>query len=396
MNRRVVGRRSSGGAFIMLVILAVLGVLLWRGYVAIFHTSAVVQEGALGNQYTAEAIIVRNETRQDADSVTRILYYADEGSLVYKSNKIAEIYSSGYSQTEVNKLETVRTQIKDYHLSVLLTGYVDPQLDRLDAEIMTRTREIRKIVQGLSEGNLLNLRRQLQAAMTARQTYLRQKYPNDQRLTALYSDETSQKKKIESWTIAYVADHQCIVSFYTDGYEDMLSGRTVEDLTPADVRRVLDGIAPEKSVVQRARTPVFRTIEQRGFYVVLLSNDKNWNPVNGQPYKLQLEGFDDTVYDATVSSSTRTGGDLIVRLYVDADVRPVISVRTIRVNVGEQYANALQVPSDSLYSQGGQMGVVTVDKLFIPVTVLANDSRYATIQPITAGALRVGQKVKRF
>ena len=39
----------------------------------------------------------------------------------------------------------------------------------------------------------------------------------------LYKVENDQLKKIESWTTTYTASEDCLVSFYTDGYENTAS-----------------------------------------------------------------------------------------------------------------------------------------------------------------------------
>ena len=54
----------------------------------------------------------------------------------------------------------------------------------------------------------------------------------------------------------------------------------------------------------------------------------------------------------------------------------------------------LSVSVDALYNDGGQMGVWLYDSpegTFIPVDVLSTDGNVALIQPVTEGALQLGQ-----
>jgi hypothetical protein len=92
------------------------------------------------------------------------------------------------------------------------------------------------------------------------------------------------------------------------------------------------------------------------------------------------------------------GGDLIVRLKVDADVRPVLNLRVVRAVAGELYVEGMQIPMNALYQQEGQMGVVIAEQggYFVPVNVLSSNSRTAIVEPVKAGGLRVGQKVRLF
>ena len=164
-------------------------------------------------------------------------------------------------------------------------------------------------------------------------------------------------------------------------------------------KRLTDQILlPEQTSAQRGRTPVFRKVRAGGWYLLLLSEDKNWNPVVGQSYKVELEGFDDQVVDATVTSFARSGGELLVRMSVSSDVRVVLNVRTANAQVGELYVSGLKVPLNALRQQNGQMGIVLTDDggRFVPVTVIMQDNSYAVIQPLQAGALMEKQKIRVF
>ena len=124
-------------------------------------------------------------------------------------------------RTEINKLENYRSAIQQYHKEQVMKNYVDAQLEKLDLQVDTLALEVRTLVQGQGVGSLNNLEKQLTNAINARQNYLRQKYPDDQTLSSLYDEESRQLKKIESWTTTYDAKEECIVSFYTDGYESV-------------------------------------------------------------------------------------------------------------------------------------------------------------------------------
>lgn len=395
-------RRKRRIAFRFYVLLFVaLCVFLYAVYTAVsglFVKTAVITSGNMGNQYRASAVIVRNETLTTAEGLTSIAYFADEGEVVYKGNKIAEIYSTGYSQTDMNKLLNIRSQIKAYHKTLQASSYTDLQLERMNNGVLTLASDVRRIVQQDSSGNLLNLSRQLDSAMENRQNYLRNKYLNDQNLESLYAQESSLLKKIASWTVTYIADSDCIVSFYTDGYENALPFDTADDIPSADIHRVLNGEDPVSTAAERGRTPVFRTVQNTGWYLMLLTNDKNWNPVAGQTYKVQLDGFDGTVFDGTVTSFARSGSELLVRMYVSSSVRNVLNLRTAQAQVGELYVSGLQVPLNALRQQNGQVGVVLTDGagIFVPVQVVMQDNENAVIVPQSVGALAEGQKVRLF
>lgn len=130
----------------------------------------------------------------------------------------------------------------------------------------------------------------------------------------------------------------------------------------------------------------------------MLVRDSNWNPIEGQTYKLVLEQFSDTVVDAQVLSFTRSGGELLLRLAVMGDVRDVLYMRTCTAKLGE-YVDCLKVPQKALYEKNGTPGVVLVteeNQVFVSVKVLSQEGGQAYITPVQTGTLSQGQTVRLF
>lgn len=133
-----------------------------------------------------------------------------------------------------------------------------------------------------TSGNMLNQEKLLDAAITARQQYLKEKYNTDQRLSRLYDDEQAQVQRITSWTKSYIATQESIVSFYSDGYEYGLNMSTYESFIPSDVRKMYNGQKPELTTAQKGKTTIYRTVQDGHWAVLMLVKDSNWTPVDGQ------------------------------------------------------------------------------------------------------------------
>ncbi|GHU71298.1 hypothetical protein AGMMS49992_05070 [Clostridia bacterium] len=387
------------GGVALLLVFALAGVLVWQLNATVFKRTAIVTAGETGHTYPVDTIVIRNEQLYDTDNTAGLKYIADDGALVARGTQIAQVYSSGYNQTDISNINKLMDTVKTYYQKLLSeSSYPDTRLAALDGAVETLVAQMRRTTQASGSASLLSLKRQLERAMTERQNYLKQKFPNDTTLNRYAEDEKPLRKRVESWTMTYIADRQAIVSFYPDGYERMLSGGTVEELSPAAARGVLNGAPPEQTAAERARTNVYKLVEPRGFYVAALTTDKNWKPQPDEAFKLVLEGLDDTVYDARVTTTTRTGGELLVRFYVDADVTPVLDYRRAKATVGELAVRGLLVPADALHTQDGQIGVVldTNPGVFIPVNVLTNDAKEAIVRPVESGALAEGYRIRRF
>ena len=390
-------------ALAVVLILAALGFgawYLWRANTA-GSTTAIVQGDSLGNYYSGTLVIARNETLYETENKTRIYFLAQEGSHVSRQSVICKVYSSGYNQTEISRLQTYREEIQNYHVNQVMSTYVDAVLDSENEEISSLALQVRTLVQGRGVGSLSNLETQLTSALDSRKSYLRQKYPDDQTLSELYKVESDQLKKIESWTTTYTAKEDCLVSFYTDGYENAVNASTYQAMSPSDVRSVIRGAAPEQSIVSRGSDPLFRTVIEDEWYALFLCTDRDWNPVVGEAYQMKLEGFDNYVVSAKVESFSRIGSDLLLRMSVrDQSVEPVLNIRTCGATVGD-FVSGVRVPMNALYAHDNRMGVIVLEsgvQVFVEVTVISySDDGTAFVRPTLEGSpLQAGKTVLLF
>ena len=385
----------------LLILLAAFGFAIWylvKTLAPAASPYATITAGTLGARYSGDCLIVRNETPFDAEGVTSVDYKAEEGSLVQRGDTICNVYSSSLSTKEVTALQDYRDQIRDYQLQLLAaeTTY-DAKMARVESDVLSRAREVREMIAG-ARGSLINQEKLLDAAINARQQYLKQKYSSDQRLTRLYDDELSQEQRIQSWTKAYAATQEGLVSFYSDGYEYSLTAANYDTFIPSDVRRMYNGYKPEKSTTDKGKTTIYRTVRDGMWYVLFLSDDSTWTPVDGQTYELKLERFENTTVMATVESSTRSGGELLVRLSVSGSVKPVLYMRTCQAELGD-YVSSLCVPSRALIRKDDMDCVVVVDganQSLIPVNILLRDGDNVYITAIQQGLLYEGQTVLLF
>ncbi len=399
-------RRRSYGR-LNLVLGAVIGVLIIvLGAIAVSQLlgnrqtrTAYVSAGTLGSNYTGDALIVRNEVMYTQEGISQIDYVANEGEVVTRGSDVCTVYTSGFNTREWTTLNNYRTQIKEYQKTLLAETNVeaDSQLKRFNSSVLERAQETQSLVQGKS-GNLINQEELLSDIINERSYYLKQKYSDDQKLSRLYDDEKTQLQRIETWTKPFVAADPGIISFYTDGYERVLSSQTYDSFTPAEVRSMYKGNLPKSAALSRNEVAVYRLVRQGGYTVLMLCDDVNWTPTVGASYELLVESFDNTRVSATVESVTRSEGELLVRLSVVGDVSPVLYIRSCHVQLSESIYS-LTVPANAITTVDGEMGVVVVQpdgNYFLPVTIISQDSNEAHIVPQLSNILSVGSVVLVF
>ena len=387
-------KRVTGRFYLFLLALLIVGFLLLRPTLFPGSRETVIMMANAAQRQTVDCILIRDEAVTASDSTARVEYIAPENSLVAQGDNVANLYTTGYSEGLLDNLETTRKKIQDYHKQ-LLANIVDADLDRLDDVVNYMALEFKHLITRQNSGNLKTVASQLETAMVNRQEYLRQNKRGDNKLTKLYDEESARLSGIQSWRKAATAQQDGVVSFYIDGYENDLTPAALKTLSIADVRAVLSGSSLENTRQTRT-TGIYRIVDQNHWFVAVLASGNTWTPVVGQDnYFMQLEGFDDLIYTASVYSVQKEGDTTLAVFEIKDPIGPLIYRRSGKAQFNIELTG-LSVRVEALYNQNGQMGVWVYDVpggTFVPVEVLSTDGSIAMIQPLVDGALQLGQTV---
>ncbi len=389
-------RRPTGRFFILLML--VLGVIV---YLAVGRISSpvgkyeMVVSGSASDTRTMQAVIMRDEKVASMDGNSTMIFVADEGQYLRAGDEIAYIYSAGYSTKEMQKLETIRQDIRAYHTTIL-DNIVDTELDLLDTNVSYLAQQMKSLVTNKSTGSLINLELQLTEAMKARQEYLRQNRREDTKLNSLYEDEIKREASISSWRSVETAGSSGVVSFYLDGYEQYLSPDNLTNINIDGVKRVLAGQSADSSASSRLTTNIYRLVSTDKWYILLYSTDASFNPVNGQSFWLQMEGFEDVIYQMTVDSIEKSGSDTLVVLSTTNQIGPLLNQRSGKAIISAEL-NGLYVPAGAIMTENNLTGVYVYDGAagsFVPVQVVSpGKDGSVLVSPVVDGTLVPGNYV---
>lgn len=378
---------------IMVVLLAIALPRLMSGS---NNRTAIVTVSQGGSTYSGNALVFRNESVFQQEMVADIKYTAEEGEAVNRGDPVCTVYTSGLSDKDLSQLAEYRRQIKEYQQILLKAADApDTKLQRLETTVLERAQETQALVRG-AHGDLINQEALLKQAISERHQYLKQKYPDDTKLTRLYDNESNQLQRVETWTKLFTSTDNGIVSFYTDGLEDALAPKYYGSYTPQEVKDMLKGKVPSGHERLKNMNDIYRLVRQFDWGVLMLADDTGWNPVIGDSYQMLIESFDNRAITAIVESVTRSGNDLLVRFKVDAPVDPVLYIRDCRIQVSKNEIS-YAVPRTAVIDQNGVLGVVVQfaeGPYLVPVEVLSEDKTQAHVVPLNAGFLYEGLNVQ--
>ena len=160
VSKRAARKRRKGlslPAAVLLVLAAaavlVVSFVFLRRFFLRNASTAVARESTLGNYYYGTLVVARNERVTEAESNTTVDFVASEGSHVNRGDTICRVYSSGYNQTEINRLQSYREEIQSYHVGQVFSSYVDAALDNENREIASLAQQVRTMVHGKGVGS---------------------------------------------------------------------------------------------------------------------------------------------------------------------------------------------------------------------------------------------------
>ena len=179
------GKRVTARFFVFIAIVVVVVFLVVRSFLHIGGGEDVIFTWNSDYTQQLDCVIIRDEYATLSDSTVRVEYIGKENTEVSEGDTIANLFTTGYTESLLTKLETTRQNIQAYHKALLGT-IVDNDLNRLDTIIDLCALDFKNLVTQQTRGNLQNVIEQLETAMVNRQDYLRQNKRDDTKLTKLY------------------------------------------------------------------------------------------------------------------------------------------------------------------------------------------------------------------
>lgn len=383
--------------FLAVFVLLIVGVISGCGALvrALVNTEAVITYGKIEDVTTVDALIIRAEESVRAEGYGSIEYLVPEMNYVTEGTPVVEVYATGYSGEKIEELDKLLVDITEQQKKVL-GDIVNVTISDYNSSIASQVEAIKKAMHS-DPGQLDALAAQLDATMTARQSYIEKttEAKEDSTLAQYYASKTQLQTHIDAWKTQFKAEDEGIVCYSFDGLEPYLNLDTLDALDVSVVKELLKESNPTVPDDLRSQQNLYRLVQPNQWYVAFTTRASTWKIGIGETCAIYFESFEDITYNAKVRSLNSTGDDLLVILEMSEDVSPLINARKLKAVIGGR-VEGMMVPLSSLKTEGGQQGVYRIaDNAFVPVRVVGQDSKHALIMPLEDGALSSGTAIRK-
>ncbi len=387
--------RVTGRFFLILLVLG--GAIAVMALIAnATKKTGEIEFGTLGADLEVSAAIIRDETTVMTEPYEKIVFDVTEGDTVSGSQVIAQVYRRGYQDESMVTLLNLQKEIYDYQIQ-LLGGQEPQELTDLNASIETVESQIRAVSRGESDLDMLDLEQSLKDLQTQRVTLMQTIVTADTTLNALYTELSSQQSTVESWKKDVL--NTCgsgIVSFYFDGYEQVLNIDKLSTINSALIKTVVKGGNTASTVSSTSETPLYRVIDNTHWFIAFVTDSSDpMRLAEGEVYNVIFPDYSDQAYTATARAGSVSEDAVVNILEFSTDIGKLIGVRTVSAEISKS-AQGLVVPLKAIEIVDGVPGINisygdTV--LRVEVDILAQNNKKAVIRAKNdSDTLTAGQK----
>lgn len=355
-----------------------------------------IQFGTLGADMEVSAAIIRDETTIMTEPYEKITYNVVEGATVSNEQVIAQVYKRGYQDETMVTLLNLQKQIYTYQLQ-LLGGQQPAELAELNTNIETVESQIRSVSRGESDLDMLDLEQSLKDLQNQREALLKTIVTPDTTLNQLYNDLTSQQSTMSGWR-KEIKD-TCgtgIVSFYFDGYEQVLNVNKLSTINSALIKNVVKGGNTASTSESTSELPLYRIINNTHWFIAFVTDSSDpMRLAEGEQYTVLFKDYSEEALTATARACTVSENAVVNILEFNVDIGKLIGARTVSATVSKS-AQGLVVPLKAIEMVNGVAGINisygdTV--LRVEVDILSQDGKKAVIRAHNASdTLTAGQK----
>ena len=347
-----------------------------------------VERGEIVLRDQGDALVIRSEAVYELPKHGRAEFSVSEGEWLEEGEPLADLFTLEFDDQLLYEIQEVQQRIFDYQRDNVVGYILDFDVLGLQSEVNETIMDIQVHIRDGKQYYLGSKERDLRRLLAKRQEILDKNVVPDSYLKDLYEQEAEIKRQLGKSMTEVKAPDSGIVSFSSDGLEDVLNPEAVAYMTINDVYAL---IRQRRTVVDRQsedRIPFIRLIDPNKWFVAVLITESNVFYNAGDEIKLRfLESYERS-FSGRVHKISRSSNASLIVIELTNDIQTVISMRSAKVEIGKK-ANGLMVPISALLKQNGIDGVRVAQgdsHLFAPVEVLAFGDKYAIIEDVEDAA----------
>lgn len=380
-------RRKKKKRFRFIFISFVLLYLVFRSVPALYASNlktTLIEEGSIEESIDLEGLIVRNERIYRSDGDGKVNRLIDEGERVKVGTKIAEITLSNDESALTSKLNEINEKIN----AIEKVNEENKSQSDNEKAVQNVDSLLKTIQESVIEGDYAqvnSLKEQLYESMGKQVKVSGDDTLARKSLEQLKEEREKLKKDIKDNTINCFSQEAGIVSFQTDGLEEILSGNNINNYSVDDFIKAKANI---KNTVDDDKVnvgePIFKIMDNYSWYLIGYIDEKKQISYleKGDNVTFVIDGENNRVNGRVIKISTVKGQAFVVAKF-NSHFHNYYNLRNVDVKIIKSNSEGLKIPNKAISEKEGTSGVYIKDESgiikFRPIKILGKNDDIAIV-----------------
>lgn len=348
--------------------------------------SEMVRYGTIENAEDYDGIVIRDENVILSDSSGVLESVVSENDVVKKGKHIASVYMGGMDSQTQAKLKQINARIAEITGSQVGNLPFENDKAKIDNHISTRVSDMIININDKNIRNVSELKNDLNILISKKLEISGESGNAMAILDDLKNQKEQYEQRLSSTKQNLYAPKSGIYSTVIDGFEQVLSGKSMKSMTVADFKTIND---KEQELNPGPQSPVCKIVSNVEWYAAILVDSKKASEMtSGQSVYIKL-GENTDEYKATVSYiSPVDGKKCVVGVTATEYSEEAMKTRKTKITLITEKHNGIKIPVEAIRVNNGVQGVYTVTEglmKFKTAEIVYKDNKYAIVKENTIG-----------
>ncbi len=329
----------------------------------------IAENGILEDVIKAEGIILKDEKVYVATLDGSILYYCEEGAKIKEGQLVADINTDA-DAVEINRqIAEIQSAIDNLENSgqVLSKENITAYQNELQTSILNDDLQ-----------NMYNI-----VAQMSNNNFYASKY-EEYSISQLKEMKSNLTNSVSTHKVPYYSDRAGIISFKTDGLEDIYKFENAMEMTPSSTVKHEYFLTDKKETVKNNET-FYKIINNFDYYIAVTVNNENAKLFEENKYikvRILSDGGEHIVW-GYIKKINYGSEESVLILYFDDYFYKVYDKRYVNIELITAAYEGLRIKNEALIEVNGMKGVYVQDASniikFFPVEILGSDEEYSIV-----------------
>lgn len=380
-------RRKKKKKLRFFLISFVLIYLIFRSVPALYASNiktTLIEEGSIEEAIYMNGLIVKNEKIYRSEGDGEVNTLIDEGERVKVGTKIAEITLNNDQSALTTKLNEINEKINAVE-KINEESKSKSDSEKADQNVESLLYMIQKSIITEDYGQVSDLKEQLYNSIGKKTTVSGDDTLSSKSLDQLKEEREKLKNEIKNNTINYFSQEAGIVSFQTDGLEEVLNGNNINKYTFDDIIKVEE---KSKSIKDNdgvnVGEPIFKIMDNYCWYLIAYIDEKEKIDFLEKDNFVKLVINDDNNrLKGRVIKINKKKGQAFVVFKFDSYFHNYYNLRNVDVKLIKSSNEGLKIPQKAICKKEGITGVYIKDTSgvikFRPINILGKNDDFAIV-----------------